>query len=548
MSSDTNTAPVSEALARIEVEIDSEHRSNDLLKERRSQAMWSFLAQIEEMFIIRQLQNSPDLPMLADAAMHLAKWPLRWLWRGCVSDGPVSTSHDEDRYRAASALSILGDRHTQYETVYTLAYRGRHKLVRQGNLLVVPAPPPQSVRRDAYDRLVDEQERAGNPRLDLPPAAIPVVRVRKHRFRYRVGDALYQRACECLSAAFGKRFRLPSEWKLGTHTLAEYRSVFEFLFVRSVLHHYARRSAIDRGCPALGYADALIVTGRRSLARSVARQTGLSRDAVESIVRILTYGECGIKEPDIALQPLVPFGTDQIGWSPYLVEQSAFERNLIVLLNRFPKARADYAALSVRREHMLRDELVDGLKRCGFEYWHGRVPNWGGASEVDFVAIDRRTRQALLMELKAFLAPADPGEVEHRRRDVEKGIEQIRRRQEMFGQRGEDLRHALGISDDYHVTFAVVSQTSAGNGLVCDEEVPVVRSSDLLRRIEKTGDLASVATWLSEFRFLPTEGADYEEIKESVEIGNWTAEWYRVNTQPGILEGRQDFGGSAVRE
>lgn len=548
MSSASPAEPVSEALKRIEAEIDSEHRSNALLKEGRSQAMWSFLAQIEEMFIIRLLQNSPDLPMLADAAMHLAKWPLRWLWAGCVADGPVSTRHDEDRYRAADALSTLGDRYTQYETIYTLAHRGRHKLVQQGNSLAVPAPPPQSVRRDAYDRLVDEEERTGNPHLDLPLAAIPVVTVRKHRFRYTVSDALYRRARQCLSVVLEKRFQLPSEWKIGAHTLAEYRSVFEFLFVRSVLHHYARRRAIDRKCPALGYADALILMGRRPLARSAARQTGLSPGTVESIIRTLTYGERGIKNPDIALQPLVPFGSDQIGWSPYLVTQSAFERNLIVLLNRLPTARADYASLSVCREKMLRDELVDGLKRCGFQSWHGQVPHWGGASEVDLVAIDRRTKQALVMELKAFLGPADPGEVDHKREEVEKGIEQIRRRQEMFERCGGELRRIVEMSNDYRVAFAVVSQTSAGNGQVCDEEVPVVRSSDFLRQIEKTEDLAKVARWLSEFKFLPTDGVDYEEIKESVEIGKWTVEWYRINTQPGILEGRQDLGGSVVRE
>lgn len=538
---------VPEAVARREKEINMEYRNNALLKETRSQAMWSFLAQIEQMYWIRFLKQTPDLSMFPDAAVNLSKWPMRWLWNDVQSDGSVDTRYRNDRVTSANELAILGHKYTQYEAVFTLARRGRHQLHLKGNRITASRQDSHCAQRDAYDRVVDYNEQSSNDPVSLSELARPVTTLHAHGFRYQVRERLYRRALRDLAIPFSRRFRLPVEWSIGDHTIGEYRTVLEFLFVLSVLHICARGTAITRGCEDLGYANALVIMGRQRLIRLATQLTDLTPQVTESIVGLLTYGGFGMNQPDIALQPLVPFWSDQIGWSPYLVSQSAMERNLVALLTRSPSTRADYNAHNAHHEVILRDELIIAFKGQGFRCWHGHISNWQDAEEIDLAVVDDRTRQVLLLELKAFIGPADPIEVYYKSRALEKGLSQIQRRRVMAETRSGDFHKVLRTNDEYRFAFAVVSRTSAGNGLVCSADVPVVRSSDLLRRVGEADGLEAICRWLTEFEYLPVHGVDYEEVPESVQIGRTVLAWYRVNIAPGSLEESQDFGRSADR-
>ena len=83
-----------------------------------------------------------------------------------------------------------------------------------------------------------------------------------------------------------------------------------------------------------------------------------------------------------------------------------------------------------------------------FRFWSGCITRWATASEVDLAIICDDERRGLVLELKAFTAPADPREVCERSEEIEKGISQIRTRKAAFAAAPQFLFDALGIDDE----------------------------------------------------------------------------------------------------
>jgi hypothetical protein len=123
-------------------------------------------------------------------------------------------------------------------------------------------------------------------------------------------------------------------------------------------------------------------------------------------------------------------------------------------------------------------------------------------------------RRALVLELKAFTAPADPREVCERSEEIEKGISQIRTRKTAFAAGPQFLFDSLGIDDTYTVTWAVVSETSIGAPFVQDPTVPVVNARHFVKRLRKDGTLAGVSSWLENRSYLPLDGVHYRKNTE----------------------------------
>ena len=262
---------------------------------------------------------------------------------------------------------------------------------------------------------------------------------------------------------------------------------------------------------------------------------------MDSIIRDLTFGEREMREPDIALQPIVALSDRDVCWAPSLVRDSNHERNLLVLLRRFLGGKDAYSVVSGQREDAQRERLVNALESAGFRCWHGRVTEWTPSDDVDLVVVDDREEQILILELKSFAAPGDPRELDEKAYEIEKGIDQIRARRKMATDRAEALYRKLSVDAGFFVSFAVVSDTSVGHGLVDPDDVAVVRTSDLIRKVNSGTGLREIVNWLTEGAFLPVPGVDYEEVEDPVEIAGWTLEWYRISTVPGVPK-RRDSG------
>lgn len=548
--------PVPPELRAIESEIDIAYRSNPLLRENRAQAIWSFLAHCEWEYLRAWRSNSPNLGLLPDIVVNLAKWPMRWIWNSTADDGGVDSSWNRHRVRAANELYELAYRYFQYETVFSFASRGHWHLELKGNRIVAAARDPRATRWDAYDRVVDGTEKTPGvldpSNLDTGEIAeiIPRTWIEGEHYRYSLSKGVIDSVMKHMGPLLDLRFQLPNSWKMGPYTLEEYGRVLRLLHVVATMHSLARLDAIHHGVAKRGYSDSLVMMGRRDLIKILARYGDMPKPDVWNIVQMLTFGGRGIQYPDIALQPIVPFGKHGFGWSPLIVTASSLERNLVVLLNRFPDSRRDYSTLSGERERFLREELEAVLDELGNRYWHGDVPNWEQTGDIDLVAIDDREKMCLVMELKSFIAPADPSEMHNRSRELEKGVQQLKDRQEMASGRRGDLNRVLEIDDTYELCSVLVSKTSTGSGLVVEDEVPIVRSSDLIRKIRSSRSLRGVAEWLTKREFLPVEGQDYVIVGDRVGIGERVLEWYRIGTGKALIDamGRRENRGEGSGE
>lgn len=523
-------------------EIDLAYRSNPLMQENRAQAIWSFLAQCEDEYVCAMLSNSPELALLPDIVVNLAKWPMRWIWESTAEDGDVDSSWNKARCRAAKELYELAYGYFQYETVFSLASKGRWHLRLEGNRIVATDRDPRATQWDAYDRVVDATEQSSGALdpayLDTGSIAeiIPPVWIDGEHYRYSLSVGVIETAMKHAEPVLDRCFELPDNWKLGQYTLGQYGRVLRFLHVVATIHLLARLAAISQDVPRRGYVDSLVMMDRRSLIERVAAYSGMRKSDVWHIIQMLTFGGHGIRQPDIALQPIVPLGSHLLGWSPLLVSSSALERNLVVLLNRFSDSQRDYSALSGERERLLRKEIEAALEEIGVRHWRGEVPKWGRAGDIDLVAIDDRRKVCLVMELKSFVGPADPSEVHNRSRELEKGIRQLKKRKKMSAERRGELNRTLDVDSRYDLTFVLVSKTSAGCGLVLDDEVPIVRSSNLIDKLRSSRSLCVVVGWLKEREFLPVEGRDYVVVHDRVRIGNRVLEWYRIGVGQAVVD------------
>jgi hypothetical protein len=267
---------------------------------------------------------------------------------------------------------------------------------------------------------------------------------------------------------------------------------------------------------------------RGELVRRIRRYSGVPEDAVTAIVGDLTYGARQQSNPDPALQPIVPLSPSTLAMSPNLIMNSSMERNFAVLLNRLPEERRAYSALSQGRETALRERLIKDLSGLGFRFWYGQIPQWSPASDIDLAIISDTEKECLILELKSFIAPAEPREIMDRSEEIRRGIGQIRDRIDKAVGLSMPLHTILGIDDSYRLTWAVASETSVGACYVQSSDVPVVNTRHLTSKLRRNPELTMCSRWLENREYLPVEGVHYKEIEMESTIGKWTLEWYGI--------------------
>lgn len=525
---------VSGALRRIESEVDVAYRANQLMSLPRSQAIWHFLAECEEIPIRLGYQSSRDGivqdPMaVTDYLANLAKWPVIWIWKSCAPSSGFRREFSDDSYGAAFELAKLGHNYLDYQTVFTYASKNTLSLELEGKRIRPSGVVRSDTRLDAYDRIVNSKEKVDSDPTFIPwlmDRMKPLVRVNETRFDYRVSRRLMNSVMARSRSVLDNRFRLPMDWRIPVISLRQYFCIVHVLWCMCCIHLCARRIACDSGCVGLGYLDSVMTIGKSRLLNEVSQYSGVELNVVGEVLDQLTLGNCGQDTPDIVLQPLVPLANDSYGIAPSLVANSYLERNLLVFLNRLEPARDAYSRLSVEREEMDRERIRKELKDLRFRFAWGHVPGWGTASDVDLAIVDEEGRCCLILELKSFLEPADPREVYQKSQEILKGIKQIRRRRQRAATHREFLNTFLSIDDSFAVHFAVSAESSIACGLERADDVALVRSTDLVSRIRNAGGLRVVCEAIDRGDHLPEEGVDYAEHARDVEVAGWTLEWY----------------------
>jgi hypothetical protein len=525
---------LSESLQAVEAEIDGEYRSNPLLLQPRAQAAWALLSSVEEWssapLVIGKMRSVHDHGSGVDNQINILKYALDWITRSCSTSGKLVQAYEPTLYKAAADLIKLAQQYYAFTAVFEYWHQGELHLDLDGNQLITKHAFSTDVEYEAYNILMGNHgEQEPPPEADqLYEMIDSAVRIDRNRFEIRVTPKLAITVMKTFEQHFGERFALPEEWRFSRYTLLDFRAVYLTIFTLSALQSRARVVAIQMDCPNYGIADAVLITAKKDLVQRVARYSGVNAETVRAIFDDLEYGRAQQRTPDPAIQPLIPIESEKYGISPTLWLHTAPERNLCVLLNRIPQEREIYARLVDQKEALMRGKLSAAAAAAGYRVVFGRVPGRDDLGDVDVALVSDVDRECILFELKWFIAPAEIWEIRDRRKEILKGISQLRLISEAFQGRCPQLLRMLQLPSDSTLSTAVVSKEWIGDSVLQRQGTPVVMEHHLVAKLSTSRSLGEVAFWLTTRAYLPRRGTDFEVEAGIATVGRWSTEWYRI--------------------
>ena len=526
----------------VEEDIDAKFASSKLKDLGYAQAMWTLLAVNEDHYLayLHRLRDE-DMHIYADTHVNALTHPLRVCFEECVADARVLRFELVDRdYQLAREWLDAAVHYDQFCSMFPMWHRGQLDIAVVDNRLVVQNSSNANKQAEAYNRIVRKEARPDPPAVEAGGALVESIlsstTVGTDWFRVNFNPRLVARTMEFLGPAMDARHTLPSEWTFNSFSLEQYRRVF--LAIQSLMYawHVARLVMANSGMPALGYKSSVWVVARQELLARLHRYSGVDKGVVERVIDILTFG-FQVANPDIAMQPLVDLRNGSYALSPFVWLNTNMERNLCVLLNQIPEEKDRYSILSNEKEAATRREVTEALASLGFDFRTGEV----GGTNLDLAVIDRVNKACLCLELKWFIEPAEIREIEHRTKELAKGVKQCKLINGLFARHDERLiKSVLGIEADYLFLSAVGSVNWIGFGDVQDAEVPIVKVMHLVSKILGSGSLAATIEWLNLRAYLPKEGRDYSIIPMEISCGEWSATWYGVKPSGDEGDGLED--------
>lgn len=518
-------------LRQVEQEIDNAFASNDLAKVPFTQSAWTLLSQAEDHhFKIAVMDPLPDpqAAIYVDGLINALTYPLRVLHRIAPRTSTNLNRQFIDEHYAL-ALKWINDAedYTHFCSIFPLFHAGEISLDVDGDKLEPSDWSSENLSYEVYDRFVAKRHPNKEKKLDASPVISALrARIRTNGGMYSVDfshDLLSQLHYH-LGPAFLGRHVLPANWGFSAFSLEQYRRVFVCLQVMAEAWFTARYIVASTGVRGMAYESSVWTPRRSTLLTTLSRYTRVPVIIVEQILRYLTFGEVGIRNPDIAIQPIVDLGNERLAISPFVITQVHAERNLCVLLNQVPADQRYYARLVNEKEIQLRRESIDSLRPLGYDCRNGKLDQ----TDVDLAIIDHESRSCLCVELKWFIEPAEIREVLMRSKELQQGVSQANVLHELFHAGDRQLLSLLGIDASYDFLAMVGSVNFIGRPGIQDPRVPITKLWHLIARIEETGSLSATLEWLRARRYLPVKDLDYKVIEVPIECGKWKSRWYGI--------------------
>jgi hypothetical protein len=514
-----------------ESEVDAAFAASPLLKLGFAQAVWTLLSVNEDaLFKARtQASGAEDLHVFADNRLNELSYPLRI----CFANAPESEALrrayvPEDYQHGLDWLKAARD-YTQFSALFPLWHRKRIQLSLDGHRIIIDHGEDRKHEYEAYNRLVRKEGRPEVEPRPMPEALIDALRigttVRDGSFWVKFNPRLVARLKEWLAPVLGARQTLPDGWEFSGFTLQEFRAVISTLTVMMIAWAKTKEAVAAASMPGLGYPSSVWVVSREELVARLRRYTDVADGALTKILNLLTFGSSGVREPDIATQPLIDLRNGSLLVAPFVWMSIAAERNLCVLLNQIPEQRSIYAKLTNTKEAETIAEFKEKLAPLGFAFGYGDV----AGTDVDLAIIDYPNKTCLCLQLKWFIEPAEIREINDRRKDIADGIRQAKTVNELHS-RGDAklMKTVLKIDGDYTFLSAVASQNWIGHGEMQDPDVPIIKVGHLLSKILEAKSLGAIIDWLRQRDYLPVEGKDYAIAPIEISSGGWQATWYGI--------------------
>jgi hypothetical protein len=512
----------------IEVEIDEAFAASPLLDVGYAQAMWTVLSVNEDHYLKHlRVLGDQEMEIYVDTHLNALTHPLRAVFKRAErAASPLKNQLINRDYALAWKWIEASVQYDQFCTLFPLWHRERIKVEPSAGRLLVTNRHNSDRRYEAYNRFVRKearkQSKTRGPSDSLLALLTSRMDIEFDSFRVKFNKELVSALITNVEPVMRSRHTLPANWEFVSFALRDFRQVFTVIQAMCAGWHLARSLAADSGMLGMGYRSAVWVTGRAEMVKRLCRFTTVQTDVVERILSLLTFGSNGVREPDIATQPLIDLGNGKLALAPFVWLSTSLERNLCTLLNQLPTERDRYSTLTMGKEKAAFAEAEIFLSRLGLVATSGSVKG----TDLDLGIIDHKDKTCLCIEVKWFIEPAEIREIENHTKELAKGIEQAKTLQRLFvGRDKHFLETRLGITPDYQFYCAVGSVNWIGMGDVQDPAVPIVKLWDLLQQIERT-TLGQAVEWLRSRRYLPDEGRDFKVLSLDIECGRWKANWY----------------------
>jgi hypothetical protein len=527
---DVRVAADTAAVENAEGEIDATFAANGLKSVPYGQAVWTLLSQTEDSYIkaLHSKSDVTELDIFTDIRLNALTYPLRVCHRECPPSTKLRNKLIDDHYQFAWDWLQLADHHYyNFHSIFPLWRRGKLNIRAEGNRLHVDVPKGEKAY-EAYNRLLQKDarpERTGIlPHEAIGKAVLAKTSFGKDWYRVNFDPRLVEQLVSGLASFVAPRHTLPEEWAFDGFTLGQYKKVLVTLQAMLWGWMVARNLLVER-LHGIGYRSAVWVISTDELSNRLARYTGLEQGTVQRVLMLMTFGAAGIRNPDIAIQPLLDLRNGYFALSPFVWLNTHAERNLCVLLNQIPEQRTLYDRLKNEKESLLKAEIKAFLSGLKLEVREGEVDR----TDVDVAIIDRESKRCLCLELKWFIEPAEIREVQQRTEELREGVAQAKKIAALFASKDRRLlENVLGIEAGYEFMVAVASQNWIGHSEAQDQDVPIVKIWHLLHAIKDFGSLGRAMKWLKNREYMPKEGADFEIVPIEIACGSWSASWYGI--------------------
>lgn len=522
---------VSKEIEQIEKSIDSSFGDNRLKEEGYAQAVWTLLSVTEEFFFkILQTSSDEEMHIFVDTMLNDLTHPLRVCHKDSQRDSKgIQFKFIDDHYKLAMDWLKSANDYNSFCTIFPLWHRGEIEILVDGNELKVSSIPSLKKEYEVYNRLVRKE---GKPekskRLSFPETLKDLVLAntthKKDGFKVNFNPRLVSQLVTSLSSHFSLRYSLPEDWKFHEFSLGEYRLIFTTL--QSMLWAYLiARITFAHSMPNLGYRSSVWVVENEELLARLKRYTSINIETIGKIVDLITFGSNGIREPDIAIQPLINLKNGFYALSPFIWLNTSPERNLCVLLNQIPEQQEIYSRLKNEKESLLKGEIKQFFSSSNLSFAEGELDG----TNLDIAIIDHSEKSCLCLELKWFIEPAEIREINKRTQELKTGVAQAKKLKALYELEDEKFtKNILEIDSDYSFLVAVASQNWIGHSDAQDSDVPIIKLWPLMHKIKELGSLNKVIKWLSKKEYLPKKGIDFDIRLVDLSCGEWKAKWYGI--------------------
>lgn len=510
--------------------IDRAFRTNLLIGTPRTPALYHILSAADDSVFVplTAVGHTPhEMIARADTMINELRYPIAWIFDASPAGGLLEHVRDATLTTAAYDLLRLASAYDDISGVFVLASAGLIELTLEGTEIRTRHRFKDDVRYEAYNRFVGRR-RDNAPALDMSSIVGEVarhVKVSNGRFSYDVTSQLLKDLSALVAPALRARFLLPDHWEFGRYSLGEFRRVWKAVYILTFLRFIARYAAMLRGAPGMGVLDTLLILETSALRDSVSRIADLHESTVSSILEDLTYGARGIRNPDPAIQPLIPIGETSVAIAPQLLLHLNPERNLCVLLNRIPEERFLYSQLTAEKEDIVRKRLIKACEGRSLRFYSGKLPGRKDLPDIDLAIISEDESICFICELKWFIEPADTRELIEKDQEIAKGLGQAAVLVHALQETAEYRAH-LALSGDCQIAGVVVSENWIGHVSPIAHSVPVIQAAHFEARLQSANSLAATAKWLSSRAYLPRESVDFDLIKTEVVVSEYRLEWY----------------------